>query len=324
MRRIASLFCVGLLVACGEANPVVDSRYAMGTILEITLRGAPQEEADALYTEVARLEALLSRYDPASEVSRINESGGGGFDVSPELAELLAIANGVREQSAGAFDVAVGAWVALWEEAARAGAPPSATAIDSVRARVGDGAYTVSASGKAITADGVVIDLGGIAKGYALDRLESMLRERGVSDALLNFGQSSYWALGQASRGRAWTLLLQHPKSGYAGTLELRDRALSVSAALGQRSAIAGVDYGHIIDPRSGMPLVRDAQAVVLASHAALAEGLSTAFLVLGSAHGLAMVERIPDCEALWIDGEGFKTSTGFVAATAFAPIPAN
>ena len=140
----------------------------------------------------------------------------------------------------------------------------------SARARSGSRAPRA-----ALAHEGVSVDLGGIAKGWALDRMLPLLRERGIERALLDFGQSSVWALGAPPGAAGWRLLARGPDEGALGVLTLSDQALSVSGSLGQWVEIGGRRYGHVLDPRSGLPLERRRQALVVAPNAALAEALS-------------------------------------------------
>ena len=127
----------------------------------------------------------------------------------------------------------------------------------------------------ALAHEGVSVDLGGIAKGWALDRMLPLLRERGIERALLDFGQSSVWALGAPPGAAGWRLLARGPDEGALGVLTLVDQALSVSGSLGQWVEIGGRRYGHVLDPRSGLALERRRQALVVAPNATLAEALS-------------------------------------------------
>jgi thiamine biosynthesis lipoprotein len=168
------------------------------------------------------------------------------------------------------------------------------------------------------------LDFGGIAKGYALDRMLPLLERHGIESALLNFGQSSSWAVGAPAGSAGWRLLVREPKGRFAGLITLRDQALSVSGSQGQWVEIGGRRYGHIIDPRSGEPLIRARQAVVVSQRAALAEALSLALLVLDAETGIALVAAQPDCEGLLIEGGGALRSTpGWAAAVRFESLSA-
>jgi thiamine biosynthesis lipoprotein len=232
--------------------------------------------------------------------------------VDPALARILADSREYAHLTRGSFDVTVGPLVALWWEAARRGSAPSAGEIAGARARVGSDGIEVSTdpSRAGLARAGMSVDLGGIAKGWALDRVAEILAAEGVTSAFANFGGSSFLALGPPPGGRGWRVLLRDAEHGFAGEMHLRDRSLSVSGSLGQSIEIAGRAYGHVIDPRRGEPLVRSAEAAVVAPSGALAEALGKALLVLGAEEGIALVEALADAEALWIDASGRSRRT--------------
>jgi thiamine biosynthesis lipoprotein len=310
---------------------ISDGRYAMGTILEIAIEGLdPQSAArvlDELYDEALRLDRLLSIYDPESEISRINRTAGHGKEqVDPAVVEILRLSIDYSELTRGAFDVTVGPLVDLWREAADRNAPPTPAELTAARQRVGAGRISVnSADGVSLAEEGMKLDLGGIAKGYALDRMLPLLERYGIESALLNFGRSSTWAVGAPAGSAGWRLLVRGPEGRFTGLITLRDQALSVSGSRGQWVEIGGRRYGHIIDPRSGEPLMRARQAVVVSQRAALAEALSLALLVLDAETGLALVAAEPGCEGLLIEGGGVLRSTpGWEATVRFEPLSAS
>ncbi len=304
-------------------------RYAMGTVLEATLHGrdraALEEALEALFALAARLDSLVSLYQPESDLVRLNRAAGaGGVAVAPETAELVARSLELTRATAGTFDPTVGALVALWSEAARSGALPEPGALARARALVGPQHVRVGPGPRVeLLRPGVSLDLGGVAKGFALDRMLPLLRERGVESALLSFGQSSSWALGAPPGAASWGLLARAPGGGFLGVLHLRDLALSVSGSLAQALEIGGRSFGHILDPRSGWPLERRREALVVAPRGDLAEALSKALLVGGEGEGLARVEAEPGCEGLLADADGRHwTTSGFAARVAFEPLP--
>ncbi len=304
-----------------------DGRYAMGTVLELTVRAADEARGRAvlerLFARTHELEALFSGFDPASALSRLNaRAGRGPVTVPPELARILSDAERLAAESGGAFDVSVGPWVALWRDAAERRRLPSAEERASARARAGLGSFRVEGAAVALGA-GAALELGGIAKGWSLDRLAEVLGRQGVRDALLSFGESSVVALGAPEAGARWRLLVRGPGDGYAGLVALRDQALSVSESLGQWSEIEGRRLGHVIDPRSGEPLARPLVALALAPTAGDAEAWSKALLVLGEREGIARLEAAPGVEGLLL-GEGGRLAAtrGFDAAAHFEALP--
>jgi thiamine biosynthesis lipoprotein len=335
LRWLAAL--AAALVACaapGASGPaplvaVSDGRVRMGTVLELSLWTRDPEAArdalEAAFARAAELEAQLSRYRSDSDVSRLSRSAGRGFEeVAPATADLLRLSRDDGALTRGAFDVTVGPLVELWTRAARRDRAPDAGEIDAARRLVGADGLRIDAQGRAALArPGMSVDLGGIAKGYALDEIVRLLRERGFASALLSFGQSSAWALGAPPGEPAWCLLLRAPAGGFSGDVCLRDQAFSVSSSFGRASEIAGRRYGHVIDPRSGRALERAAQASVVAASATLAEALSTALVVLEPREGIAVVEGLPAAEALVaVEGAAPLRSSGFDRATGFETLP--
>ncbi|MFI5315726.1 MAG: FAD:protein FMN transferase [Myxococcota bacterium] len=167
---------------------------------------------------------------------------------------------------------------------------------------------------------GAALDFGGVAKGWALDRVCESFRAAGVTRALLSFGESSIAAIGAAPGRDGWGIALAGPAGGVAGSLELRDESLSVSGSLGQFVEIGGHRYGHVIDPRTGRPLERALVAAALAANGARAEALSKALLILGEREGIALVESLPGAQGILLDAAGAQFETaGWRAATHFS-----
>lgn len=331
-RRGAACLLLGLVAGCaGPTRPalhgVTHGSYAMGTLLELTLYGpdaaALHETLQDVTQLVERLEAGMSRHDAASDVSRLNRAAGGApLPVDPAVADILRQALHYAQLTRGAFDVTVGPLVALWTRAAERDALPEPEALERARARVAADGIELHADGRVALRSGTSLDLGGLAKGYALDRALSLLEAPRVASALLNFGQSSSWAVGAPPGAAGWRLLVRAPGGGFAGVITLRDQALSVSGSLGQWSEIGGRRFGHVLDPRSGWPLTRRRQALVVAPSASLAEALSTALLVLGEQEGIALVAAQPGCAGLLLDADGQRWATpSWVRATRYAPL---
>ena len=283
-----------------------DGRYLMGTVLEITLCDRPTttpqqsvQTTDDLFAATARLEALLSTFSPESSVSFLNaHAGQGGYRVPPEVFTLLSLALQYWFLTQGTFDITVGPFMKMWGRAGQTQTIPSSEALQKERARIGGNKISLLPNERvSLTHKGMTIDLGGIGKGYALDHLVGILKTRAISNALLDFGQSSVWALGAPSDAPHWRLLVQRPNGQHVGVIALHDQALSISASFGQTFNIQGQQYGHVIDPRSGKPLQRDLLACVIAPTATEAEALSKALLILGEEGGISLLERLPHVE---------------------------
>jgi FAD:protein FMN transferase len=339
LRRAARAASVALaLAACARPAALPDARqvcpvlvsdgqYRMGTVLEVSLCAPERATGEALLHEVfesvAALERATSTFDAASEVSALNRTAGHGpKQVSRELARLTADSLAFTPATRGTFDVTVGPLVALWKGAADAGRLPSADELAAARASVGAGQVAVDLVGSSVDlrAPGAALDFGGIAKGWALDRACELLRAAGVTRALLSFGGSSIAAIGAAPGWDGWGIALSDAQGGFAGTVELRDRSLSTSGSLGQYVEIEGRRFGHVIDPRSGLPLEHARVAIVLAGDGARAEALSKALLVLGERDGIALLETQGDAEGLLLEEDDSSVATrGWAAATHYA-----
>ncbi|MEN8182333.1 MAG: FAD:protein FMN transferase, partial [Myxococcota bacterium] len=291
------------------AEPALEEAWigqlAMGTLLEVVVHAPPgrgELVARELVALARELEGELSRHDPGSALSRLNgEAGRGPRPVPPVLARVIADSLAWSHVTGGSFEVSVGPLVALWTHSARRDQPPSPAELAEALESVGSRRVVVSleAGTVALAVPGMSLDLGGIAKGWALDRMRERLVALGIDRALVSFGRSSILALGAPPGEAGWRVLLDDGVGGHAGLLTLRDAMLSVSGSFGRVSRIAGRSYGHVLDPRTGVPLTEARQAAVLAPTGAGAEALSKALLVLGESEGLKLFESLPRVEGL-------------------------
>jgi thiamine biosynthesis lipoprotein len=312
---VVSLLGLALLLLAPEpgvsmAAPTCheESRVAMGCTCTVRACGtdAPvlREAVAAALDEVDRLDRLMSHYRPASPLSRLNrEAGQGPVAVDPELFAVIAESLRWSRESDGAFDVTVGPLMKAWGFFQDEGRVPSDAELAEARAAVGYRHIVLDETARTVRFDrpGVEIDLGGIGKGYALDRVVSLLRARGVASALVNLGGSSVYGLGAPPGKEAWEVGIADPTSPRrtALTVRLRDRALSVSGGYGRSFEQDGVTYAHVLDPRTGRP-VRDVLSVAVLSETGTAgDALDNILFVLGLGAGRAHVRRVPGTEAL-------------------------
>ena len=202
----------------------------------------------------------------------------------PDVAALLIDCQRVHRDTDGAFDLTTTPLSRCWGFLLREGRVPHAAAIEDARRQVGFGAVHVQSDPPAVTFSrpGIEVSLGAVGKGYALDRAGSVLSASGVQHALLSAGGSSIVALG--GRGEGWVVDVVSPlRPGQPiATLSLRNAALGTSGAGEQFVVQDGRRYGHVIDPRTGWPADGILSASVVASNAARADALSTAFLIGG------------------------------------------
>lgn len=269
---------------------------AMGTRFELVLPGldevAERAAGEAALEEVALWDARLSLFARDSLVAHVNrEAGARAVRVDPQTFELLEVCARLHAESEGAFDAALGGAMAaagFRGEEAREGA----------RADVGFAAVELDRDAHTVrfTAPGVQLDLGGIAKGFALDRAGEVLREAGVTTALVHGGTSTALALGAPPGAAGWRVALDEDPA--APRAVLCDRALAVSAQHGRRNADGA---GHVLGARL-------ARAAVQAPDATLADAWSTALLVLGR---LPEAARAAGVEGLVDPGDGWRDAVG-------------
>jgi thiamine biosynthesis lipoprotein len=279
-------------------------RAAMGTTFGVVAYGPDgaglARAVGAALDEVERLDGLLSHFREDSALSALNRGGGrGGACVDPELFALLARCREVSEWTAGAFDVTVGPLMRAWGFPPAHGVRPT---LAEARAAVGFRKVRLEAArGEVVfTTPGMRIDLGGVGKGYAVDRAVAVLRAAGVRAALVNAGGSTLYGLGSPPGEPAWRVSLEAAGGRSYG---VRDEALSMSGRRARCPRAGGRRIGHVLDPRTGGP-ARGAEAVVVAApDATLADALDNAFLVLGARERAEVAARVPGV-AWWLPGD--------------------
>lgn len=272
-----------------DAQRVLVARNAMATRFEIVLHGgdAPALRAagEEALDEIERLEAQLSLYRSTSEIAHLNaRAHAAPVRVTPSLFRLLERARDLSRQTGGAFDVTVAPLVRCWGFMGGSGSLPSEETIAQARECVG--MQWLELDPVALTVRfaraGVMIDLGAIGKGYAIDKAAEILREAGVTSALVHGGTSSAYGIGHPPGDEKWKIAVSAPGAATSQPLtvvELEDNSLSVSAVWGKSFAAGQQTYGHIIDPRTGRPAQSALLAAVIVPSATDGDALSTALL---------------------------------------------
>jgi thiamine biosynthesis lipoprotein len=245
------------------------------------------EVAQNALDEIDKFEEQLSIFRDSSEVSFINHHAAEkSIPVERSLFSLLDQCLQLHSETEGAFDITSAPLSHCWGFVRREGRIPASDEIEQALSIVGSDKLLLGAVSRTIRFDGsgVEINLGSIGKGYALDRIADTMRHR-LQTALLSAGSSSMLAIGSGDRGhRGWTVGIRHPKdkTKRLGILKLRDCAMSTSGSDEQFFEHDGVRYGHIIDPRSGVPASQVSGVTVVAQSAAISDALATAFYVGG------------------------------------------
>lgn len=296
--------------------PFREIHYVMGTLLEVTLYHEPQEEGKRVlarcFQEARRLEEIFSAYDDDSDLNRLNRHAGlGPVQINPELWLALKIVVSLGRATDGAMDITIGPLIDLWSAAEQRGIIPSPALVTEALDRTGIAAVRLFQDGRAeLTRAGMRLDLGGIAKGYAVDRLGTILAQEGVASAFINLGRSSLSAIGAPPERASWPVLLEGNEGPPIGLAHLKDQSLSVSETFGHVFEIRGTRWGHLIDPRDGFPLCHQRLAVAVARTATEAEALTKAMTILDGAQGLAVVSRFPGAEGLLAHSNEMPIST--------------
>ncbi len=282
---------------------------AMGTVMSHKAFGVDAEASlEAVRGEITRLEKLLSRFLPDSDISRINTSAGiQSTKVSPETFDVLSKAVEFSRACPGCLDVTIEPLVDLWNIARGSGIPPDESSIMRVLPLVNDqdvilDAWEMTAGLRNI---GQAIDLGGIGKGYAGDRLREVLKAFGVTSAYSNLG-GNVITLGSKPDGSPWRIGIQHPRqeNNILGTVSVVDESVVTSGDY-QRyfTDSQGKRHHHILNPATGYPAESGLISVTIVSEKSLiADALSTILFVAGLEKGLAFLDRFPGTEAVLVD----------------------
>jgi thiamine biosynthesis lipoprotein len=259
----------------------------------------------AALDEIDRVDRLMSNYRRDSPLSRLNrEAGNGPVAVESELFDVLAECLRWSRESDGAFDITVGPLMKAWGFFRDDGRVPADGELRKAREAVGYGHVALDRAAGTIRFDrsGVELDLGGIGKGYAVDRVVDLLRGRGIASALVNLGGSSVYGLGVGPGKEAWEIGIQDPtrSTRIALTVSLRDRALSVAGGYERFFEKDGVTYTHIMDPRTGRPVQGVLSVAVLTSSATDGDALDDVLFVQGVSKAPAFLKPRPSTEALF------------------------
>ena len=284
------------------------SRLSMGSTLTLTAWTGDEPAAkaafDGVFAESTRLERLMSTWIPESDVSRINRGAGTRpVPVSVEVREVLKTARQMSDWTNGRFDVTFGALSGLWKfDHDQDNVVPDMRdvrrrlpLIDYRAIQIDDAAGTVF-----VARHGMSIHLGGIGKGYAVDRGAAILRAAGLRDFMIQSGGDIYVA--GLKDGKPWRLGIQDPRGApnhYFAQLDLSDGTFSTSGDYERAFVKSGRRYHHILDPATGEPARGTRSVTIVTSRAVLADGLSTGVFILGPDQGMALVERLPDVEGV-------------------------
>jgi thiamine biosynthesis lipoprotein len=293
-------------------------RYVMGTWCDLVIFD-PDPAPDVVqsaFREIARLDDVLSSWNPESEVSRLNASAGRGPQpVSVDLANVAEESEALCTSTGGAFDPSVAPLLRAWGFYTESPALPAPAIGREAASHVGCDRVTVRRDARTIAlAAGAGLDFGGIGKGYAVDRALEILRARGVTRAKIDFGSSSLGYVGNVDGG--WPIIIADPRDREAPLLILRITGGAVSTSSQRERSFErdGRRFGHIFDPRLGRPVESSLMSVtVIAPRGSTADALSTALFVMGAAQGKRLINGMSNVGAVFVEqsANGLMTTTG-------------
>jgi thiamine biosynthesis lipoprotein len=283
----------------------------MGTSVEIAVSQTQavkaEEGMEAAFREVQRIDFLMSHYREDSEISRVNrDAGKKETKVSPEMLRMIERAIEFSSLSEGAFDITIGPVFRLWNF--REGKFPEEKKLRENLKKVGYRQIKIDRTRSSIflQEEGMEIDLGAIAKGYAVDSASAVLKEKGIENFLVNAG-GDLKVSGSKEKGVPWIVGIQHPRlpSQMVAKLSPRQAGVATSGDYKKFFIERGERYHHLLNPSTGTP-ARECQSVtVMAPSAMAADALATAVFVLGPKKGLALVKRMNDVHAIIVDRGG-------------------
>lgn len=307
MKRIIIIALIASLWSCrGAVNSV--SRPLLGTMVTVTFIADPEDApatGEAVFNEIARVEELLSPVRPESDVSRLNRDGGAGpVAVSRETYDLVARAVAISGETDGSFDITFAPLEPLWNYKNRNFVPPSSGAVAALLPRVGYEKLRLLPGRGAIAFDraGMRIGLGGVGKGYAVEKGIAVLRKRGIEAGIVTAG-GDLQVMG-TKFGRPWVTGLRDPRrDAILLTLGLEDGdAISTSGDYERFVMHDGVRYHHILDPRTGYPATGFCSVSVLSKSSPLSDAYATAIFIMGPERAREFLDRHSEIGVILVD----------------------
>jgi len=291
-------------------------QISMGTVIEITLMGDNEEQANKAalqaFQEVKRIEQLMSPRIESGDVFRINQySGKEWVKVSNETLEVIKKAREISELTEGGFDITVGPLTELWRKAREKKIPPSAEEVKEKLGLVNFKNIEVDKGGKVfLKKKGMAIDLGGIAKGYAVDRAFDVLRSLGYKNLIVNAGGDL--RVGGLKNNQPWSIGIQNPRisQNILARISISDMAVATSGDYEKFFIYEGKRYHHILNPKDGFPAEGCQNVTIVTQECITADGLATAVFVLRPEKGYALCQKLDGVKCLIVDKEGKMISS--------------
>ncbi len=290
-------------------NNYEDHRVSMACTYSIAVYGKNGTNfkaiVDAAFDEVDRIDRLMSHYKPNSPLSKINQAAANHpVKVEPELFDFLAECFQYSKSSDGAFDITVGPLMKAWGFFRGEGKMPTKYELNQVRKFIGYQHVILDDSHQTIKFDqvGIELDLGGIAKGYAVDRAVALLKQSGIESALVSAGGSTIYALGSPPEKDFWEIEIQDPLDArkIALTVHLKNQALSVSGSSEKFFELNGKRYSHIMDPRTAKPVMNVLSVGVITDTGTKGDALDNVFYVQGVKKAKSLLKIYPSTQVFF------------------------
>ena len=316
-----------VLNACDGAGdqPTRRTQFIMGTLVEITISHSDPDIIQAVTTqafdEMKRIELLMSTYLPDSEISRINRAAGkNAIPVSPEVEEVIREGLYWAEQSGGAFDITIEPLVQLWDFDGEKEIIPGKNTLRKTASLVNYRNIEIKDHTVRLKKRGMAINVGGLAKGYAVDRAISILRGM-VPNGIVNAG-GDLFAFGQKNKQTPWNIGLQHPRNpqDLLAAFTVKNHAVATSGDYQRYFIKNGVRYHHIFDPQTGKPARLMISATITTTEVMDADALATAVFVMGPDKGIEWVDSMENVETMVVLEDGsIRYSKNFQAQPQFS-----
>jgi thiamine biosynthesis lipoprotein len=318
---VACLIVVALYFSAGPGKHVeLDSRHrmVMGTFARVVVIAKDSDDAgkciESAFAQINKVDDSMSDYKSDSEISRVNREGfRKAVKLSQSTYDVLQRSIEFSELTDGAFDITVGPLVELFREAKEKNVLAEQDEIDDAKSKVGFEKLKLDNENRTVqfTVEGMQLDLGGIAKGYAVDKAVETMQSRGAISGMVDLG-GDIRCFGAPLKGRDhWVIGLQNPDIGRdsAGPevllkLKMTNGAIATSGDYQQYILIEGKRYSHIIDRKTGTSSEGLSSVTIIADNATNADALATAVSIMGSEKGLELIENIPGTEAILITSQ--------------------
>lgn len=335
-KLLVCFFILTLIVsqtACTRKGPVSDTDFLLNTVCTITIYdGGDNALIKDAFALCRTYENRLSRTIATSDIGKINAAKGQPVQVDKTTAYVIQKGQVYGSLSEGLFDISVGELSELWNFSGESPSVPKAEDIQAILPHIN---YEKIMVGPTIHYEGINVeetwepsevrledpkaklDLGGIAKGYIADQAAAFLKENGVTKAIINLG-GNVVCIGEKEEGVPWSIGIEKPFGAenngvkeLLGTVELKDKSIVTSGTYERKFTENGKLYYHILNPKTGYPMKTDLDGVsVIGTPSADCDGLTTACLMLGFEQGKALIDSMPEYQAIFVKKDGTVFTT--------------